>query len=730
MDIVANRKVKLAETAKKYFSMGYAVVPLAGKRAQLLGWQKCAHPGYAAPEGTDPIWLDEAALSQQFSANWADGVAILTGWNSGNIIVVDLESAEIAAAVMSHQLLDGTLLGEKLSRCPRSCTPGGGAHIFIRLSFPAPTKSKPASGVDAEGKTEVLIEILAQGQCAAEPVDAAGDSNGRRWEQPLVPVSQLEQFSRDEFDTLLAILTEFDAVPAEAPKPQGSFAGSNGVIGNARPYEEFNNDPVNRDRVINGLITAGWKVSKSKPPGGGVYLAAPHRTESDVSASFGVHRNGEAWYLRNFSTSVVDFPQKAISVFDAVAILEFGGDQGKLLATLRGHGGTTSPSKPAAPKRRLVTVSLGDSKPKPVNWIVTCDGPHSGGMFAAGLTLIVGEPGAGKSTFMRSIAARFMRRTPPPMIKQPGSVLYMAWEDCKESMMIPAFIAERADYRLAHMVSGIDAGGGKIEPWSAKNIDLVRDWLRDHPEVKLVVVDTLETLMATAGRDSNKAGDARAILDPLHQIGLELGIAVVVLHHTNKRTEGSAQSRISGSVQIAGAARQVYMLAMDRDEPDLRHIARDKSNLPKSGKGFCFRLVDVSPEEAERNAAEVGETLPPELVHGLQRIQVVERDRVLTADELFRKPTQEKVGKPTERAAFIAKQLQEHGPIPTLDMIEKAKAANLLPQDALPTSSSWTRAKGTAEELHNVKSRREGDAWVLYIDKPAATAEPATAAAV
>lgn len=710
---------QLLKSAIRYYEMGLAIMPLSGKQARLSDWTKLVHPNHASPSSpSDSCLLDETKIRTHFSASWADGVGIVLGWNSGNLAILDLETKEVFEAVMSQAASPESKLGAKVMRCPRSRTPSGGAHIYVRLGFSAPPKSIPARDTDGGA----LIEVLSQGQCAAAPIDISGQADARYWEQPPVSIHEMELFDQDEWGQLVDLLKTHDRGPTSGSvtslQPKHSASQGHG------PITSFNTDPQNRDRVLVALQAAGWKMS-NKQPQTGTYLSAPHKDSSDVSASFGGHTNGEVWYFRNFSTSVQEFPHdKPVSPFDVISILEYGGDTAAHLAALKAPTVAKSVAKPENKRGELVTVPLSNFKAKTVPMLM--NDPYGRGLFPAGLTVICGDEGSGKSVFARAMVARFTRE-PSEFVKTPGDVLYLAWQDCMESMIIPGIIAEGGDVRRIHMLEGVAGENGQIDRWSARNIDKACAWLRAHPKVKLVVVDVLETMLNTAKLDSNKS-EVNVVLDPLNRIGQELGVAILVLHHTNKRDEGSARSRISGSVQIAATARLVYFVIKDPQDDDLRHLALHKFNLPNSSKGFCFSLTEVSPRDAELNARACGQELPFDLRHGLRRLKHVERDRILTVNELLaRKAPEASPGTDDKCAAFIVEQLRTLGPTPTEHLIHKAKEAGLLSDKANSATGTWSRGRRIAESRWNVKGYKRDNKWWLDIDDSGDEATTTTA---
>ena len=218
----------------------------------------------------------------------------------------------------------------------------------------------------------------------------------------------------------------------------------------------------------------------------------------------------------------------------------------------------------------LQTEPLSQVKPVPVQWVVRA--PDGGGLLPSGLVIFVGDPGAGKSTITRQIISSVTTGA-GDFEAEPGEVLILYWEDDEASDILPHVLACGGDPRRVHLTRGITSDIGDSQAFAPVHLGLVREHLEKNPNIKLVVIDVLASMTSSGGRDSHNGEDIRGILDPLHKLGQELGVAILLLHHQNKRVGESALTRIGGSVQIAGTARLVWLIASDPDQPEIRRLA-------------------------------------------------------------------------------------------------------------------------------------------------------------
>ena len=193
----------------------------------------------------------------------------------------------------------------------------------------------------------------------------------------------------------------------------------------------------------------------------------------------------------------------------------------------------------------------------PIAWIVHNIIP------AEGVTLVCSKPKFGKSWLVYDLCiacttARFTLGTVKPA---QGDVLYLALEDSKRRLqrrmtkLLPTFGATwperltlKTEWRRLH-----EGGLEDIRAWHS-------DTKKTGGKPILVVVDVLAKVRKPVGNRQLYEADYAALAD-LTNLANELGLAIVVLHHTRKMAADDLMETVSGSYGVSGAVDTVLVMA-------------------------------------------------------------------------------------------------------------------------------------------------------------------------
>lgn len=213
------------------------------------------------------------------------------------------------------------------------------------------------------------------------------------------------------------------------------------------------------------------------------------------------------------------------------------------------------------------------------------------------LSLVIGDPGVGKSFVALDIAARVSQGFPwphelrEPAPGQPADVLLLSAEDDPHDTLLPRLNAQGADLRRISLFRGVDKSLGRQRkrlPFSLAMLDKLAESLDKLSDCRLVVIDPISAYLQCI--DANRITDVRELLTPLAQLAHERQIAVLAVNHLNKNLAGPLIHRSLGSLAFAAAARAVWAVQRDSRDPERRVFLPVKNNLACDARALAFGL--------------------------------------------------------------------------------------------------------------------------------------------
>ncbi len=200
------------------------------------------------------------------------------------------------------------------------------------------------------------------------------------------------------------------------------------------------------------------------------------------------------------------------------------------------------------------------------------------------LTILQGDPGEGKSTFMLNIAALLTHGRPMPdgfKVSGPQNVIYQTAEDNLADTVKPRLLAAGADCeKVAYIVDNEDSltlEDGRIER------------VLRQTQARLFILDPLQGYLSQDS-DLLVAGRIRQQLKRIADIAAKYSCAMVLIGHMNKASGEKNLYRGLGSIDIAAIARSVLMISRDKTDPSIRYMFPVKSSLAPEGKAVAFTL--------------------------------------------------------------------------------------------------------------------------------------------
>lgn len=206
------------------------------------------------------------------------------------------------------------------------------------------------------------------------------------------------------------------------------------------------------------------------------------------------------------------------------------------------------------------------------------------------LSLLVGQPGLGKTLLAIELAARASRGQLDGDLAVPVDVLYLTAEDSPAHTLVPRLMAAGADLNRVSFLNVRDDVGerGLALP---DDVDKLADAI-GRAGARIVVIDPVMAHLATA-LDSHRDHAIRRALAPLARLADELGVAIAGVAHLNKSTSTDLFGRIGGSIGLTAAARSVLILAADPEAGEgsrERIVAHGKSNLSALAPALRLRI--------------------------------------------------------------------------------------------------------------------------------------------
>jgi putative DNA primase/helicase len=255
------------------------------------------------------------------------------------------------------------------------------------------------------------------------------------------------------------------------------------------------------------------------------------------------------------------------------------------------------------------------------------------------VTLLVSDPGLGKSLVTLDIAARVSSGTPwpdetrqgdkenrrqgeapvdlvcsssrclpvslssplpvspsPPPRVSPASVLLLTAEDSLADTIRPRLEAMGADCSRILAITAVPGQGGDAVP---RQFQLRRDLARlanlldTVPDCRLLVVDPISAHLGSTSENVN--ADVHGLLVPLANLARQRNLAVLAVSHLRKQ-QGAAIHRTMGSLAFVAAARAVWVIVKDPDDQRRRLLLPLKNNLAPDVTGLAYTIESTDPD--------------------------------------------------------------------------------------------------------------------------------------
>jgi len=297
-------------------------------------------------------------------------------------------------------------------------------------------------------------------------------------------------------------------------------------------------------------------------------------------------------------------------------------------------------------KKKNKLIRMSDIETEQVQWLWYPFIPYGK------ITIIQGDPGEGKTSFVLAMIALLTTGKPLPedkTVAEPIRVIYQSAEDGLADTIKPRLEA-----------SGADCSRILVIDESVKELTLCDERLEQAVQetgAKLIVLDPLQAYLG-GNVDMHRANEVRPVFKRLCAIADRTGCAIILIGHMNKAQGLKSSYRGLGSIDFHAAARSVLLVGRLKSEPSVRVVAHDKSNLAPEGKSIAFSLdaengfqwigyCDVSVDDILSGTGSV-QTKTVQMENELRRMLI----EPILAEDVFRRAAELDI---SERTVKIAK---------------------------------------------------------------------------
>ena len=229
-------------------------------------------------------------------------------------------------------------------------------------------------------------------------------------------------------------------------------------------------------------------------------------------------------------------------------------------------------------KKELKLIQMSQVEVEQIQWVWYPYIPYGK------ITVVQGDPGEGKTTFVLALIALLTKGEPLPEEEhgaEPINVIYQTAEDGLADTIKPRLLSVGAD---CERVLVIDENEAELTLSDERLEQAITT-----TGAKVIVLDPIQAYLG-GDVDMHRANEIRPIMKRLALLAERTGCAVILIGHMNKMGGAKSAYRGLGSIDIRAAVRSVLVVGRVKDEPTMRIVAHDKSNLASEGKSIAFEL--------------------------------------------------------------------------------------------------------------------------------------------
>lgn len=229
-------------------------------------------------------------------------------------------------------------------------------------------------------------------------------------------------------------------------------------------------------------------------------------------------------------------------------------------------------------KKKNKLIRMSDIETEQVQWLWYPFIPYRK------ITIIQGDPGEGKTSFVLAMIALLTTGKPLPENKTVAEAIRVIYQSAEDGL------ADTIKPRLE--TSGADCSRILVIDESDKELTLCDERLEQAVQetgAKLIVLALLQAYLG-GNVDMHQANEVRPVFKRLCAMAGRTGCAIILIGHMNKAQGLKSSYRGLGSIDFRAAARSVLLVGRLKSDPTVRVVAHDKSILAPEGKSIAFSL--------------------------------------------------------------------------------------------------------------------------------------------